>query len=118
MAQSLTTWTCDFQTLRSNIFAKYEKFVKPFLPVHMGLRLNLLSKNNNSRKFRDAVPLLECLVHKITFSEMNSFYRRFFCTYFVAKIMKKSNFLYDLCEKMCRDNFFFMYSLAEERMLK
>ena len=35
-AQSLTTRTRDFRTLRSNIFAKTKKFAKPFLPVHMG----------------------------------------------------------------------------------
>ena len=29
---------------RSNIFAKTKKFAKPFLPVHMGPRSNLLSK--------------------------------------------------------------------------
>ena len=40
----VTMWTCNFRTLRSNIFAKTIKFVKLFLPVHMGPMSNLLSK--------------------------------------------------------------------------
>ena len=36
-----------FQTLRSNIFAKTKNFAKPFLPVHMGPRSNILSKKKS-----------------------------------------------------------------------
>ena len=55
-AQSLTTRTRDFRTLRSNIFAKTKKFAKPFLPVHMG-----------------PIPILSfCLVQTNLFSGSNS----------------------------------------------
>ena len=47
----------DFQTLRSNIFAKTKKFANTFLPVHMGPWSNLLS--NNGQKSRDTVPLMD-----------------------------------------------------------
>ena len=40
----------------ANIFAKTKTFAKPFLPVHMGPRWNLLSKKNG-QKSRDNVPL-------------------------------------------------------------
>ena len=53
----VTMRTCNFRTLRSNIFAKTIKFVKLFLPVHMGPMSNLLSKENG-QKFCDTVPLL------------------------------------------------------------
>ena len=46
-AQSFTTWTSNFRTLRSNIFAKTKMFAKLFLPVHIGPRSNILSKTNN-----------------------------------------------------------------------
>ena len=42
--------------LRSNIFAKTKKFAKPFLPVRLGPRSNLL-RSKNGRKSRDTVPL-------------------------------------------------------------
>ena len=38
----LTTQTCDFQTLQSNIFAKMKKVFETFFPVNMGPRLNPL----------------------------------------------------------------------------
>ena len=34
--KNLTTFTCYFQTLRPNIFAKTKKFKKPFSLVRMG----------------------------------------------------------------------------------
>ena len=55
-AKSLTTRTRDFRTLPLNIFEKTKKFAKPFSPVHMGLRSNLLS-NKNGRKSRETVTL-------------------------------------------------------------
>ena len=39
-----------------NDYAKTKKFAKPFLPVHMGLRSNLLSQKN-VKKSCDTVPL-------------------------------------------------------------
>ena len=44
----LQTW--DFPTLRSTFITKMKKFAKPFVPVHMGPRLNLISKNINGRE--------------------------------------------------------------------
>ena len=44
----LQTW--DFPTLRSTFITKMKKFAKPFVPVHMGPRLNLISKNITGRK--------------------------------------------------------------------
>ena len=54
-ALSLTTQTADFRTLRSNISAKTKNFAKPFLPVQLGLRSNILSQKG--QKSRDTVPL-------------------------------------------------------------
>ena len=42
--KSVTARTRDFRTLRLNIFAKTKKVAKPFLPVRMWPRSNLLSK--------------------------------------------------------------------------
>ena len=39
---------------KSYVFAKMKKVLKPFLSVHMGTRLNLLSKKNG-RKSRNTV---------------------------------------------------------------
>ena len=41
-AYSLTTWTRDFPTFRWNISANTKNFSKPFSPVRMGPRSNLL----------------------------------------------------------------------------
>ena len=55
-----------FAEKRSNIFAKTKKFAKPFLHVHLGPRSNLLSKQNNSQKFHDIVPLiLQYINHEV-----------------------------------------------------
>ena len=56
-AQSLTMRTHNFRTLLSNIFTQTKKFAKPFLPVNMGPRQNLLSKEKKGKKSRDTVPL-------------------------------------------------------------
>ena len=47
---------CRFRILRWNIFAKTKHFAKLFSPLHMGPRLNRLSKING-RKSSDTVPL-------------------------------------------------------------
>ena len=76
-ALSLSTRTRDFQTLRPNIFPKTKKFAKPFVPVHLGPRWNILSKNNG-RKSRDAVPLMQNtkLIHytqyRVGFTELSA----------------------------------------------
>ena len=44
-SQILKEQSRNFRTLRSNIFAKTKKFVKPFLSVRVGPRSNLLSQN-------------------------------------------------------------------------
>ena len=49
-------WTRHFRTLQLNIFAKAKKVTKPFLPVCIGPRSNLLSKIK-CRKSRGTVPL-------------------------------------------------------------
>ena len=54
--------TYCFLTLQSYIFAKTKHFGKPFLPVHIGPRSNLLSQNND-RKSSDTVPL-RCFIYK------------------------------------------------------
>ena len=41
----------------ANFFSKTKSFTKPFLPVHMGPRSNLLSQKN-VQKSRDTVPLI------------------------------------------------------------
>ena len=76
-ALSLSTRTRDFQTLRPNIFPKTKKFAKPFVPVNLGPRWNILSKNNG-RKSRDAVPLMQntTLIHytqyRVGFTELSA----------------------------------------------
>ena len=54
--------TRNFRTLQSNVFAKTKKFMKPFSPVPMGSRLNLLSQKN-VRKSRDTV--MRFLLHNL-----------------------------------------------------
>ena len=70
----------DFWTLRSNVFAKTNKFAKPILPVHMGPMSNLLSNKNNGRKsVPDTVPLRQCIKCSICVLDSLPFYRRL-CT--------------------------------------
>ena len=48
----------QFLNMSSNILAKTKKFVKPFLPVHIGPKSNLISIKNG-KKSCDPVPLRE-----------------------------------------------------------
>ena len=56
-SNNLKIWKCPYlkKDFQSNFFAKTKKFAKPFSPVHMASKSNLLSKND--RKSRDTVPL-------------------------------------------------------------